>query len=343
MFEIQNRRYTGCKYKLMDWIKGLILEKCNGESFFDIFGGTGVVTNSMIDNYKEYTINDFLYSNEIIYKGFFEQKEYNKLKVVSIKEEYNNINVNELSENYISENFGDKFFSYNDAKLIGYLREDIEKKYKDKIINSKEYSILISSLIYSLDKCANTVGHYDAYFKGKKIKSQFMFDLINPVKLKKEQSINIIRKDANILARDIKADIAFIDPPYNSRQYSRFYHVLENIVQWKKPVLSGVALKPEPENMSDYCRNSAPNVFKDLIENLDVKYIVVTYNNNYNSKSSSSKNKITLEQIEEVLSTRGITTRYEQSYRYFNTGKTNLDNHKEIVFITEVKNTNEKK
>lgn len=39
--------------------------------------------------------------------------------------------------------------------------------------------------------------------------------------------------DANQLVRKVKADIAFIDPPYNSRQYSRFYHILENIVQWK--------------------------------------------------------------------------------------------------------------
>src|SRR5699024_6827646 len=42
-------------------------------------------------------------------------------------------------------------------------------------------------------------------------------------------------------------------------------------------------------------------------------------------------------EIEEILSTRGKTTRYEQSYRYFNTGKTELDDHKEIVFITEIK------
>ena len=94
--------------------------------------------------------------------------------------------------------------------------------------------------------------------------------------------------------------------------------------------------------MIDYCWNSAPSVFRDNLKNLNVKYIVVTYNNNYNSKSSSSKNKITLEEIEEILSTRGKTIRYEKPYRYFNTGKSNLDDHKEIVFITEVNSTNEK-
>lgn len=343
MFEIQNRRYTGCKYKLMGWIRELILENCEGDSFFDVFGGTGAVTNSMIDSYNKYILNDFLFSNEIVYKGFFLQEEYDEDKLISIKEEYNNINTDILKENYVSENFGDKFFRHIDAKVIGFIREDIQSKLDTKLINNKEYCILIASLLYSLDRCANTVGHYDAYIKGKQIRTEFIFDLIQPIKLGKNQEIKITREDANELSRNVKADIAFIDPPYNSRQYSRFYHVLENITQWKKPTLTGVALKPEPENMSDYCRNAAPKVFKDLIENLDVSYIVVTYNNNYSSKSSSSRNKITLEEIEEILSTRGETTRYEQSYRYFNTGKTSLDDHKEIVFITKVKKEEKKK
>lgn len=343
MFEIQNRRYTGCKHKLMEWIRQLILENCKGDSFFDVFGGTGAVTNAMIDSYDKYILNDFLFSNEIVYKGFFLQEEYNEEYLINIKNEYNNIKPDELEENYVSENFGDKFFRHIDAKVIGFIREDIQSKLNKQLINNKEYSILIASLLYSLDKCANTVGHYDAYIKGKQIKTEFNFDLIQPIKLDKNKSIEIIREDSNTLVRRVKADIAFIDPPYNSRQYSRFYHVLENITQWKKPTLTGVALKPEPENMSDYCRNAAPKVFKDLIENLDVNYIVVTYNNNYSSKSSSSRNKITLEEIEEILSARGKTTRYEQSYRYFNTGKTNLDDHKEIVFITEIKKNEKKK
>mgnify|MGYP002939670702 CR=1 FL=1 len=43
MYSISNRRYTGSKYKLLDWIEKLILENCEGDSFFDVFAGTGVV------------------------------------------------------------------------------------------------------------------------------------------------------------------------------------------------------------------------------------------------------------------------------------------------------------
>ena len=138
------------------------------------------------------------------------------------------------------------------------------------------------------------------------------------------------------MVRKVSADIAFVDPPYNSRQYSRFYHLLETIVKWDSPQLYGVAMKPKEENMSDYCRTAAPVVFKDLVENLNTKYIAVTYNNTYTSKSSSSKNKISLEEITDILSGVGTTTISEIQHNFFNAGKTEFTDHKEYLFITKV-------
>lgn len=332
MYNISNRRYTGSKYKLLDWIEELVLDNCEGEIFFDVFAGTGVVSAHMSKHYKKIIMNDFLYSNEIIYKAFFGSGEYDETVIEKYREQFQKINPNRLKDNYFSQNFGGKYFSNNDAKLIGKIREEI-KKLKRRL-SDREYCILLASLVYSMDKVANTVGHYDAYRKINNIEDRFVYELINPEK--SSEKFSIYRMDANKLVRKVKADIAFIDPPYNSRQYSRFYHVLENVVQWKKPPLEGAALKPQAENMSEYCRSSAPEVFADLIKHIDVKYIVVTYNNTYNSKSSSSKNKITLEEIKDILSSKGQTTIYEKKHQYFNAGKTEFDDHKEFVFITKV-------
>ena len=337
MFDIQNRRYIGNKYKLMSWIKELININCpNCKSFFDVFAGTGSVTDYMFDDYQRFVVNDFLYSNNIIYNAFFLNEKYDINKIINIKEKYQSIDSNKIEDNYVSTNFGNKFFNYDDAKKIGYIREDIEKRYKKGELNYKEYSILVASLLYSLDRIANTIGHYDAYRRINNIKPAFVFELINPKKTNKKV-IEIYREDSNDLSKRIKCDIAYIDPPYNSRQYSRFYHVLENITEWKKPELFGAALKPKEENMSDYCKVSAPIVFNDLIQSLDVKYIVVSYNNTYHSKSSSSKNKITLEEIKTILSNKGETKIFEKKYKAFDAGKTELDNHKEYIFITKVK------
>lgn len=336
MFNMYNRRYTGSKYKLMEWIRELIKDNCEGKTFFDVFAGTGVVTEYLINDYEKFIINDFLYSNEVIYKGFLLQENYDMDKLTNIVEIYNKKDRTKLKDNYVSINFGDKYFNVNDAKLIGQIREDLEAKISKKQINYKEYYVLLSSLLFSIDRIANTCGHYDAYRKIDNIESKFKYELILPKKLDKKQKIEIFREDSNKLAKKVKADIAFIDPPYNSRQYSRFYHVLENITKWEKPELYGTALKPKEENMSEYCKTSAPKIFKDLIDNLNVEYIVVTYNNTYNSKSSSSKNKITLEEIKEILEEKGKTKVFDKPYKFFNAGKTDLKNHKEYVFITKV-------
>lgn len=99
-------------------------------------------------------------------------------------------------------------------------------------------------------------------------------------------------------------------------------------------------MKPPEENMSEYCRSTAPKAFEDLVNHLKVRYIVVTYNNTYDSKSSSSKNKITLEEIKAILEAKGKTLVFEKSHQCFNTGKTEFADHKEMVFITKVGENN---
>ena len=331
-FDIWNRRYTGSKYKLADWIVELIKENCTGDSFCDIFAGTSVVATKMLPNVKKLHLNDLLYSNELIYKAFYSKDKYSEKKLAKYDKKYSSLRAEKLEENYISKNFGNKFFSYSDAKLIGYIREDISLA---SDLNDKEIAILIASLIYSADKSANTVGHYDAYIKGKSIKDKFSFQLISPMKTEGVE-ISISRCDANILARNMFYDIVYIDPPYNSRQYSRFYHVLENLATWNKPELTGVALKPPVENMSEYCRSNAKMAFNDLIKNLKCKYIIVSYNNTYASKSKSSRNKIELEDMIKILKHKGNVLQFDKKHQFFNAGKTEFDDHKEFVFIVKV-------
>lgn len=319
----------------MPWIKSLILKQCpEHHSLFDVFGGTGVVTAELLDIVDSAVINDFLFSNEVIYNAFFGSARYGKTKINNYATKYRSLDRSSLENNYVSINYGDKYFRADDAKLIGAIRQDIEEEYTKSRINKREHDILLASLLYSLDRCANTVGHYEAYIKGKEIRSMFEYELVEPIET--PCKIKIYREDSNQLATKIKTDIAFIDPPYNSRQYSRFYHVLETITKWDKPILQGTAMKPPEENMSDYCRNTAPLAFADLISKIQAKYIVVTYNNTYDSKSTSSRNKITLEQIKEILESKGKTKKYEKSYHRFNAGKTDASDHKEIVFITKV-------
>ena len=334
--KLTSRRYIGSKSKLLDWIFEKIRENVEGESFLDMFSGTGCVAERALTIYDHVIINDLLSSNKVIYEAFWGSEKPNVTSLMNYTDSFNNLSV-EIAENYFSKHFGGKYFGVNDAKKIGHIRELIEKDLIAGRVNKREFYILLASLIYSMDKVANTVGHYEAYRKIDVTDNRFIFYLIDlPDNTGKK--IEIFQEDANKLAKEITSDIVFLDPPYNSRQYSRFYHVIENLVEWKKPELYGVALKPEPKNMSDYCKNRAPIVFKDLIDNLKCKYIIVTYNNTYHSKSSSSKNKIELDEIISILNRRGKTKIFESNYRFFNAGKTDFSDHKEYLFITEVDN-----
>ncbi|MDR2906327.1 MAG: DNA adenine methylase [Helicobacteraceae bacterium] len=320
--------------KLAGWIADTIKENCKGESFFDVFAGTSVVSAQIGASMKRLILNDFLQANYVIYNAFYEKEHFSMEKLSNYKTFFQNIDVRDQNKGYFSENYGGKYFSKNDAFKIEMIRNLIEEEKHN--LNKKEYNILLASLIYSTDRSANTVGHYDAYFSKEPKNDKFIFDLIEPLRLKDTQ-VEIHKEDANALVSKIKADIAYIDPPYNSRQYSRFYHIYETIVKWNQPKLYGKALKPTAENMSEYCRNKAPDVFADLILKLQCKYFVVSYNNTYNSKSHSSRNKITIEEIKNILSKYAEIKCFAKNHSYFNAGKTAFCNHKEYLFVGKAK------
>ena len=331
-FSLESRRYIGCKTKLVDWIFSLINEQTHDvHSFCDIFAGTGVVAHRALQTYERVVVNDFLYSNNVMYRAFFAPGEWSEERVQTIISEFNDINPAKIGENYFSKNFGGKYFYHDTAKIVGYIRGRLQSLHKD--LTDKEYAVLLASLIYSIDRHANTMGHFDAYHRKAPAAHQFQMRMIEA---ESYNGVEIHQEDANQLARHINVDLTYLDPPYNSRQYSRFYHVYENLVQWKKPQLYGTALKPKEENMSDYCRNAAFTAFTDLVSHINSRYLVVSYNNTYHSKSSSSENKIKLEQLEEVLNKCGKTQVFNHEFKAFNSGKTEFDDHREYLFITEV-------
>lgn len=333
--EIHNRRYLGNKTKLLPFIKEIINQEC-GEfnSLFDAFSGTGAVASAFLD--KKIITNDILYSNYISHIAWFKNEKFDDKKVITIIEEYNNIVVDNISDNYMSDNFADTYFNKNVCKKIGYIREDIEIKYKNNEINEKERAILITSLLYAMDRIANTCGHYDAWRKG----AVFTDDLVlQPLEVfkgtsKKNKFFNM---DANELADKVECDIAYLDPPYNSRQYCDAYHLLENVAKWEKPEVEGVARKMNRDNIkSEYCKKTAVEAFEDLVQKLSCKYIVLSYNNTGDSADSRSNAKITDADIMRILEAKGTVKVFSQSYKAFTTGKSDLPDNEERLFVCKV-------
>ena len=327
---INNRRYLGNKYKLLPFITRVVeSEGLTFDSFADIFAGTGAVSSAFME--KEIITNDLMYSNYIANFAWFGAETYDSQTIIDAVVAYNALE--DCGENYMTDNFADTYFSRDDCSKIGYIREDIERKFENQEINSRERAILITSLLYAMDKIAKTCGHYDAYRKGAVFDSEL--ELAVPLAEVENNSNNrCYNEDANQLVKRIAADLVYIDPPYNSRQYCDTYHLLENVARWDKPEVFGVAKKMDRSALkSKYCTNDAPAVFNDLVSSIRAKYILLSYNNMAEKGNGRSNAKISDKDILRILRAKGEVKVFSEDYKAFTTGKSEIADNAERLFL----------
>lgn len=327
--KINNRRYLGNKYKLLPFIKRVVEENTEDiNSVADIFAGTGAVASAFSD--KVIITNDTLYSNYICHVAWFSPQDYSKEKIAEYVMYYNSAKMNRA--NYMTKNFADTYFSKADCCRIGYIRQNIEDEFKSGEINERERAILITSLLYAMDKIAQTCGHYDAYRKGAAFDKSL--ELYVPVPQDNNADNQCCNIDANELVKDIYVDLVYIDPPYNSRQYCDAYHLIENVARWEKPIVKGVAKKMDRSYLkSDYCTQKAAAAFEDLISNINAKYILLSYNNMAKKGNDRSNAKISDEDIYRILEAKGELSVFSEGYKPFTTGKSSIDNNMERLFL----------
>lgn len=327
---INNRRYLGNKYKLLPFITNVVERECTDiKVVADIFAGTGAVSSAFTD--KILITNDLMYSNYICHYAWFGAEAYDPQRIIDFVVRYNA--KTNCGENYMTRNFADTYFRKADCAKIGYIREDIERNYKKGNLNKRERAILITALLYAMDKIAVTCGHYDAYRKGAEFSASL--ELSVPLAEINNNANNLcFNEDANNLVKRIDADLVYIDPPYNSRQYCDAYHLLENVARWEKPAVFGVARKMDRSGMkSKYCTTSAAQAFETLINDIKARYILLSYNNMAEKGNSRSNAKISDEDIMRILSQKGTVKVFEESYKAFTTGRSDIEENAERLFL----------
>jgi len=125
--------------------------------------------------------------------------------------------------------------------------------------------------------------------------------------------------DSNELIKEIRGDILYLDPPYNQRQYSSNYHILNTITQYDKFTPKGKTGLRE-YNRSDYCKkNEVHNSFEDLIKNAKFQYIFLSYNN---------EGLMSANDVKEIMEQYGSYSLKTKEYQRFKADKTENRNHK---------------
>ena len=133
-------------------------------------------------------------------------------------------------------------------------------------------------------------------------------------------------KDANSLIKKVKGDILYLDPPYNARQYSTNYHLLETISRYDNPVIKGkTGLRVCNKQKSKFCsKPQVKQVFEELISNANFKYIFLSYND---------EGLMKLEDIKRILEKYGEYRCFATNYKRFKSDKDKNRNYKKSSTI----------
>jgi adenine-specific DNA-methyltransferase len=137
--------------------------------------------------------------------------------------------------------------------------------------------------LIAADKVDSTTGVQMAYLKTWSRRSALALELKVPDLLKGSGAS--IQADANAVVDTLpQVDIAYLDPPYNQHRYFGNYHIWETLVRWDQPEYYGIANKRvdtrSNENKSAFnSKLTLPNALETVIAGLDVKTLVLSYNN----------------------------------------------------------------
>ena len=329
---LKSRRYLGGKFRLLGFIKSVVARHCpEAESFADLFAGTGVVAAAFAG--KRLVVNDSLYANHVCHLAWLSPEPFDGEKISRLIAGYNALEA--TADNYMSDNFSGTFFSRADCRKIGSIREDIEARFGRGEISFRERAMLIASLIYAADKIANTCGHYDAFRRGA--------PLVRHLRLRAPEvavglhpGSEFHNEDANLLAARVSADLAYLDPPYNSRQYCDSYHLLENLARWEMPPLKGAVPKMDRAGLkSDYCTRRAPDALEALVRSLSTPRILLSYNNMAGKGDKRSNAKISEGEILEILKAKGRAKVFKRAFQPFSAGRSEISRHEERLYLCE--------
>lgn len=298
-------RYIGNKENLLDKIHQVMQSKnIQGNSFFDFFAGTTSVS-------KYFKKLDYqIFSSDLLYFSYVLQKAYvSNNQVLNFDKVLNKINFQSTSlfatplqtvveylnqiepvEGFISQNYTPNgtfeleiprmYYSDENGKIIDAIRQKIELWKTENLITENEYFILLACLIETVPFYANISGVYAAFQKKwdpRAVKKMILRPVEFVVNNKENFAFNI---NSTELLNQIEADIFYLDPPYNQRQYAPNYHLLETIAKYDNPIIKGVGgLRDYQNEKSKFCNaTTAIQELDKIAKEGKFKTLILSYN-----------------------------------------------------------------
>jgi len=184
------------------------------------------------------------------------------------------------------------FFTYENGKRIDaymhYIINNVPQIYKH---------YLLAPLLVEVSIHNNTNGQFSSYYKDKSGKGKYggekeidlnritgLIKLPYPIFSKQgTKKVVLSQMDTNEWVKKIpKLDLVYYDPPYNKHPYNIYYFLLDIVNSWDTTIDIPDTYRGQPKNWlkSNYCsKKKAQSAFKNLIENTNSTYILISYNN----------------------------------------------------------------
>lgn len=319
-----NRKFIGCKQALLPLIEELLAaEAPEPESLCDPFAGSGVVAVHFARRGVPVIAGDLLYSCYLPLAGFLGALgPVDEARLHCLLDELNQLGP---APGYCAREYGGTYFTTANAARIDAVRERIAAWRHSGHIDAATEAALLTSLLYAADKAANTVGQYDAFLKHLGA-PPYAADGTHRVDAMVYKPLRLLAPapppagrhqalcgDARALLTAAKAEVVYLDPPYNTRQYADNYHVLENIARWQKPPLVGKTRKFDRRSLSSpfSSRRQALAALAAVIEAARCRLLILSYSN---------EGILSDEQIIACLGRRGPVEVHTHAYPVFGRG-----------------------
>ena len=197
------------------------------------------------------------------------------------------------------------YFLPDNAKRLGKILATIKRWKDDGTVTEMECYILLVCVIEEVTLIANVNGTFHDFNRKKLYPNAEVKLILKPIMLNivdSPKDYHVFRMDANTLkenprfnAIDIEGSILYIDPPYNFRQYSAYYHMInfiakyceiDDVLDYAKE-FEFVRGQNMSENFnSQYCyKDSFIPALTELILGIKSKHVVISYydeNNHWN-------------------------------------------------------------
>lgn len=302
-------RYFGSKTSNATTVAEIAMRGFSGKSAADAFGGLGTIGAVLKHAGLRVTTCDVLHMPNAFQHSRIvcqQRPSFRKLRkevgFSSSDELLAYLNTRSLGRSWIVDEFSDArpFFTRENAVKIAGSWNAIKRWDQAGLLTESERKYLIASLLNGVDACANTAGTYYAYLKHwhRKALRPFQFKWI-PVQQGSIAGEALIG-DAQACLRGKSFDLLYLDPPYNFRDYSRYYHLPETLAKLERPKTNPHSLSGQPLGQLDtspLVRRSAKLAYLDgLISSVRWKRLVVQY---------CEGSHIPMSELRDMLSSKG--------------------------------------